>query len=270
MTTEEEEVPLQMRALQQSAPEYQNLFRKVFSEEAFQGLPPRWKWDHQINLVPRHSPLRGKCYLLATREQQAMQDFIETNLAGRKIKASNLPYVSPFFFRLNPETGELRGIQDYQKLNKITVKDRYPLPLITDVLAKAQGSRVFTKMDLRWGFNNVQIREGDEHKVAFITPQGLFEPNIMQFGLCNALLTFQQMINEVLVQEKNLGHVEVYVDDILVHTTDLESNQYWTGRVLSRLEENNLHCRLEKCQFKKEEVEFLGVLLSEGSLKVSP
>jgi hypothetical protein len=92
-------------------------------------------------------------------------------------------------------------------------------------------------MDLRWGFNNVRIREGDEHKVAFITPMGLFQPNVMQFGLCNAPSTFQRMVDEVLAEEKNSRHVEVYVDDILVHTEDHDANWYWTRHVLSKLEE---------------------------------
>jgi hypothetical protein len=109
------------------------------------------------------------------------------------------------------------------------VKDRYPLPLIQDILAKAQASKIFTKMDLRWGFNNIRIREGDEHKATFITPMGLFQPNVMQFGLYNAPSTFQRMVDEVLAEEMNLGHVEVYIDDILVHTKDQESNWYWTG-----------------------------------------
>jgi hypothetical protein len=97
-------------------------------------------------------------------------------------------------------------------------------------------------MDLRWGFNNVRIQEGDEHKAAFVTPLGLFESNVMQFGLCNAPSTFQRMVDEVLISEKNLGHVEVYINDILIHTKDVESNRYWTGRVLAKLEENHLFC----------------------------
>jgi hypothetical protein len=175
---------------------------------------------------------------LAFREKEALKDFISTNKLSGKIRGSDSPFASPFFFRPKPGTGELRGIQDYRKLNEVTIKDRYPLPLIQDVLNRAQGSKVFTKMDLRWGFNNIRIREGDEHKAAFVTPLGLYEPNVMQFGLCNAPSTFQRMVDEVLAKEKNSGHVEVYIDDILIHTEDLKTNRYWTGRVLTKLEEN--------------------------------
>jgi hypothetical protein len=124
-------------------------------------------------------------------------------------------------------------------------------------------------MDLRWGFNNIRIREGDEHKAAFITPMGLFQLNIMQFGLCNAPSTFQRMVDKVLAQEQNSGHVEVYVNNILIHSKDVETNRYWTERVLSKLEEYRLYCREEKCHFEKEEVEFLGVPLKEGAVKIS-
>jgi hypothetical protein len=251
-------------------PDYPVTFEKVFSEDGFNDLPPRRKWDHTINLVPGHSPVRGRCYPLAFREKEALKDFISTNKLSGKIRGSDSPFASPFFFRPKPGTGELRGIQDYRKLNEVTIKDRYPLPLIQDILRRAQGSKIFTKMDLRWGFNNIRIREGDEHKAAFVTLLGLFEPNVMQFGLCNAPSTFQRMVDEVLATERNLGHVKVYIDDILVHTEDLKTNRYWTGRVLTKLEENQLFCRKEKCQFEKTEVEFLGVMLSPGRVGISP
>jgi hypothetical protein len=99
---------------------------------------------------------------------------------------------------------------------------------------------------------------------------GLYKPNVMQFGLCNALSTFQRMVDKVLAEEKNSGHVEVYVDDIMVHTEDRASNHYWTGRVLMKLEENHLFCRKEKCSFEQDQVGFLGVLLAAGTVSVSP
>jgi hypothetical protein len=206
---------------------------------------------------------------LAARECDALKDFVGTNLQSGKIQSSDSPYANPFFFRPKPRSRELRGIQDYRRLNEITIKDQYPLPLIQDVFAKVQRSKIFTKMDLHWGFNNIRIWEDDEHKAAFITPMGLFQPNVMQFGLCNAPSTFQRMVDEVLAEEKNSGHVKVYVDDILIHTEDLNSNRYWTEWVLTKLEKFHLFCREEKCLFEVEEVEFLGVLLAQGTVKIS-
>jgi hypothetical protein len=148
---------LKMRSTK-TTPKYPEIFEKVFSEDAFNDLPPRRKWDHAINLKPDHGLIRGRCYPLAYWEKSALQEFVSTNKGSGKIRRSDSPYASPFFFRPKPGTGELRGIQDYRRLNEATIKDRYPLPLIQDVLNRAQGSKVFTKMDLRWGFNNIRIR----------------------------------------------------------------------------------------------------------------
>jgi hypothetical protein len=125
------------------------------------------------------------------KEKEAMKRFIDDNVQDKRIRKSSSPYASPFFFRPKPGTTELHSIQDYRRLNEITVKDRYPLPLIRDVIDSVQGSQVYSKMDLRWGFNNIWIRDGDEPKAAFVTPMGLFEPLVMQFGLCNAPSTFR-------------------------------------------------------------------------------
>jgi hypothetical protein len=127
----------------------------VFSEQDFRELPPRRKWDHVIYLKEGHQPPRWKCYPLAAWEKEAMKKFIDDNVQDKRIRKSSSPYASPFFFRPKQGTGELHGIQDYRRLNEITVKDRYPLPLIRDVIDSVQGSLVYSKMDLQWGFNNI-------------------------------------------------------------------------------------------------------------------
>jgi hypothetical protein len=132
--------------------------------------------------------------------------------------------MAPFFFWVKPSGEGLRGIQDYQQLNEVMVKDQYPLPLIGEVVDHLVGSACFTKMDLHWGFNNVRIHASDEEKVAFITERGLFEPIMMQLGLCNAPTTFQRMMDDVLWEEKASSHVDVYIDDIMVHMEDQTLN----------------------------------------------
>jgi hypothetical protein len=109
-----------MRSLQDTTPDYPVIYKEVFLEEAFQDLPPRRQWDHQINLIPGHAPPQGRCYPLAARKRQVLKDFIRTNLAGEKIQKSDSPYTSPFFFRPKLGTSELQGIQDYRRLNEIT------------------------------------------------------------------------------------------------------------------------------------------------------
>ena len=128
---------------------------------------------------------------------------------------------SPFFF-IKKKDGGLRPVQDYRKLNRMTIKNRYPLPLIPELIDKLKQSRVFTKMDVRWGYNNIRIKEGDEWKAAFRTNKGLFEPTVMFFGLTNSPATFQTFMNVILKDLIDDGHVIVYLDDILVFTETIE------------------------------------------------
>ena len=252
-----------------TTPIYEAEFPQVFSEADFEKLPPRREWDHAIELVEGSKPPKGKCYGIKAIERDALKSFVETNLKSNRIRPSKSPYASPFFFRDKPGSTELRGIQDYRRLNEITKPDRYPLPLISTILEKLKGARCFTKMDLRWRFNNVRIKEGDEEKAAFITPLGLFEPLVMQFGLRNAPPTFQRMMDDILNEEIASGYVVVFIDDILVFTEDATENRKWTRRVLRKLKDNHLYCRLSKCEFEKTEVKFLGLMISHGGIRVS-
>src|ERR687896_2318023 len=121
---------------------------------------------------------------------------------------------SPFFF-VKKKDGKLHLVQDFRKLNKITVKNAYPLPLISDLLNQLWGAWYFTKLDVRWGYNNVRIKKGDEWKAAFHTNHGLFEPLVMFFGLMNSPLTFQTMMNEIFQDLISEGVVCIYLNDIL-------------------------------------------------------
>ena len=138
---------------------------------------------------------------------------------------------SPFFF-VKKKDGALRPVQDYRKLNEMTIKNRYPLPLIQELIDKLKGSKVFSKMDIRWGFNNIRIKEGDEWKAAFRTNRGLFEPTVMFFGLTNSPATFQGFMNHILKPLIDQGHVIVYMDDILVSTDTIEGHHEIVKEVL--------------------------------------
>src|SRR3990170_2117985 len=127
---------------------------------------------------------------------------------------SKSPMASPFFF-IKKKDGSLRPVQDYRRLNDITVKNRYPLPLISELIGSLQNARYFTKLDVRWGYNNVRIKEGDEFKAAFRTNRGLYEPLVMFFGLTNSPATFQNMMNDIFKDLVAEGCVLIYLDDIL-------------------------------------------------------
>src|SRR5258707_2649389 len=153
--------------------------------------------DHTIDLSPGTDLPHSQTFPLSPGEQKELDDFLQENLANGRIHPSKSPMGAPVFF-VKKKDGSLRLIQDYRKLNKITVKNSYPLPLVSDVLTHLHGAEFFTVLDLCWGFNNVQIKEGNEWKAAFWTNRGLFEPMVMFFGLCNSPVTFQMMMNDIL------------------------------------------------------------------------
>jgi len=139
-------------------------------------------------------------------------------------------------------------VQDYQYLNEWTIRNNYPLPLILDVLENIGIKKVFTKMDLRWGYNNMRIKEGDEWKAAFTTPEGSFEPTVMFFGLMNSPATFQAMMNKLLRDLINTGKVAAFIDDVIVGTETEEGHDELVAEVIRRLEKNDLYVKLEKCK----------------------
>src|SRR5258707_10345030 len=189
-------------------------FRDVFSKEAFDELPPWKAWDHTIDLTPGTELPHSWTFPLSPAEQKELDDFLQENLVNGCIHPSKSPMGAPVFF-IKKKDGLLHLIQDYWKLNKIMVKNSYPLPLIFDVLTCLHDAKFFTILDLQWGFNNVQIKEGDEWKAAFQTNQGLFEPTVMFFGLCNSPATFQMMMNNILIYSPTLSEHRQIVHQVL-------------------------------------------------------
>ena len=159
-------------------------------------------------------------------------------------------------------------VQDYKYLNKWTIKNNYPLPLISDVVENICMKKVFTKIDLRWGYNNVQIKEEDEWKMAFTIPEGSFEPMVMFFGLTNSPATFQAMINRLLKNLINTGKVVAFIDDVIVGTEDEEGHDELVVEIIKRLEENDLYMKPEKCKWKVREIEFLEVVIRPERIKM--
>ena len=196
------------------------------------------------------STIPGRIYALTQAEQKALETFIQEHLAKGYIRPSKSPYASPFFF-IKKKDGKLRPVQDYWKINEWTIKNQYPLPLIPELIARVKGATLFTKFDVRWGYNNVRIKEGDQWKAAFITNKGLFEPNVMFFGLTNSPTTFQMMMNEIFLEELREGWLTVYMDDMLIHMDDLlEMHRKAVHRVLDKLAKHDLFLKPEKCLFE--------------------
>ncbi len=195
--------------------------------------------------------------------------FLDENLASGRIRPSKSPFASPFFF-VKKKDGTLRPVQDYQKLNEMTIKNCYPLPLISELIDKLHGAKYFTKFDIHWGYNNVRIRKGDEEKAAFRTNRGLYKPTVMFFGLTNSPATFQWMMNDIFRDLIAEGKVTIYLDDILIFTKAKVEHRRITKQVLQRLRENKLFLKAEKCEFEVLETEYLGVIISENSVRMDP
>jgi hypothetical protein len=179
-------------------------FGIVFSDEEAQRFPESRPWDHAIELLPTApETLNCKVYPLGEGQQKALDQFIEEHLQKGYIRTSKSPYASPFFF-VKKKDGKERPVQDYRKLNKITIRNTYPLPLIKELVRSLVKKKWFTKFDIRWGYNNVRIKKGDEWKAAFKTNRGLFEPTVMFFGLTNSPATFQTMMDSIIPRGNRL------------------------------------------------------------------
>jgi Reverse transcriptase (RNA-dependent DNA polymerase) len=161
-------------------------------------------------------------------------------------------------------------VQDYQALNAITVKNKYPFSLISELINKLQGAKYFTKLDVRWGFNNVHMKEGDKWRAAFWTNRRLYKPLVMFFGLTNSPATFQTMMDGVFEELIMEGVVVVYLDDILIFTKTLEEHQEVVHKVVALLQLHNLSLKPEKCEFEKTSVKYLGVVISQDSVMMDP
>jgi len=224
-------------------------WRKVFGKVESERMPTRKVWDHAINLKETFKPQKGKIYSLSKNEREEVQNFMEDQLRKGYIRPSKSPQTSPVFF-VGKKDGSKQMVMDYCNLNNQTVKNNYPLLLITELIDNMDSKKVFTKMDLRWGFNNMRIKEEDEWKRAFITYIGSFKPTVMFFGMMNSPATFQMMMNEILRDLINKGKVAAFVDDVLVGTETEEEHNEIVEEILRRLEENNLYVKPEKCIWK--------------------
>jgi len=157
---------------------------------------------------------------------------------------------------------------DYRRLNKQKIKNNYSLPLITDLVDLMGNKRVFTKIDLWWGYNNMRIKEGDKWKVVFTTHVGSYEPVVMFFRTTKLPATFQDMINEILRDMINEGKMAAFVDDMLIGTETEEGHNGIVEEVLRRLEKNDLYVKPEKCIWKVQKVNFLEVVMGQGKIEI--
>jgi len=188
-------------------------------------------------------------------------------LKNGKIRHSTCPAGSPILFVPKPNRRGLRLCVDYRGLNRITIPNRYPLPLMQELQDRVQGARWFTKMDLKNGLNLIRIREGDEWKTAFRIRYGLYKFQVMLFGLTNTPSTFKDMMNHIFSDMLDLGLI-AYVDDIQIYAKTQAEHDRMVRETLRRLQENGLAVAADKCVWRTTEVEFLGYILSREGVKM--
>jgi hypothetical protein len=244
--------------------DYSDVFSKVSADK----LLEHSQYDHTIPLEPGTKPPFGRIYGLSEVELKALDEYLKDNLAKGFIRPSSSPAGAPILF-VKKSDGTLRLCVDYRGINKITIKNRYPLPLIQENLDRLKHAKYFSKVDLRGAYNLIRIAAGEEWKTAFRTRYGLFEYLVMPFGLTNAPASFQQLMNEVLREFLDVS-VIVYLDDILIFSETRERHILDVKAVLEKLRQNRLWAKAEKCRFFQSSVDFLGYIVSTDGVSMDP
>ena len=257
------------RPVEEMVPKQYHKWLDVFSKKAAERFPPSRPYDHAIELKPSFVAKTGKVIHLPPDQQAECDKFIEENLKKGYIRRSKSPNSAPLFF-IKKKDGSWRSIQDYRYLNSHTVKNGYPMRMTDELIAKLQKAKWFTTLDLRAGYNNLRIRDGDQWKAAFICNRGLFEPMVMFFGLCNSPATFQAFMDDIFRIEIIDDVVVIYMDDILIFAESLEELRAKTEAVLQKLKENDLFCKPEKCHFEMQKVSYLGFIITPGHVQMDP
>ena len=214
-------------------------------------------WMNLLNLL-------WDLYPLSQSEVSALHEFIDEHLAMGFIRPSNSLFGAPVLF-IKKKDGSLWLCVDFQRLNSITRKDKYPLPLVSDLLTAPAKAKFFTKIDLRHAYHLVRISPGDEWKTAFHTRYGSFEWLVMPFRLTNAPSGFQRFLNTIFADLLDV-FVIIYLDDILIFSLNKEDHIKHVSEVLQRLCEHNLFANGKKCVFHMDSVKYLGHIIGPGGL----
>ena len=208
--------------------------------------------------------MKQSIYPLSPEKLDALRKYLDENLRKGFIRESQSPAGYPILF-IPKSDGGLRLCVDYRQLNNITIKNSYPLPLISQLQDQLQGAKWFTKFDIPGAFNRIRVKAGDEWKIAFRTRLGHYEYLVIPFGLTNTPATFQVYINNIL--RKYLDHfVIVYLDDILVYLKTRDEHVQHVKKVLQTIKEADLRIKLSKTKFHKQSVPFLGFIVSDKGL----
>ncbi|GJV51472.1 putative nucleotidyltransferase, ribonuclease H [Tanacetum coccineum] len=238
------------------------------SPEDLPGLPPTRQVEFQIDLVPGAAPVARAPYRLAPSEMKELSEQLKELSDKGFIRPSSSPWGAPVLF-VKKKDGSFRMCIDYRELNKLTVKNRYPLPRIDDLFDQLQGSSVYSKIDLRSGYHQLRVREEDIPKTAFRTRYGHYEFQVMPFGLTNAPAVFMDLMNRVCKPYLD-KFVIVFIDDILIYSKNKQEHEEHLKIILELLKKEELYAKFSKCEFWIPKVQFLGHVIDSEGIHVDP
>lgn len=230
------------------------------------GLPPHCKIEHTITLKEGNDPVKVRPYRYAHFQKEEIERQVEDMLKSGIVRTSSSPFSSPVLL-VKKKDGTWRFCTDYRALNAATIKDRFPIPTVDDMLDELHGTAYFTKLDLTVGYHQVLLNPNDISKTAFQTHNRHYKYLVMPFGLCNTPSTFQALMNSIFwpLMRKS---VLVFFDDILIYSSDWESHLRHVHEVFRLLREHKLAVKLKNCDFGREELEYLGHIISRQGVKV--
>lgn len=244
----------------------------VFSEEASDKLNEHSEFDHRIKLVEGKTRDDLKSFPLreySPQELAVIKHHLQELLRKDFVRASTAAFNSPVLLARKKGGGGLRFCVDYRKLNDLTEKDKYPIPLIEETLARLKNARIFTKLDIRQAFHRVRMDPSSEDLTTFKTRYGTYCFKVLPFGLTNGPATFQHFINETLMEYLD-DFCSAYLDDILIYSEDPLEHMVHVRKVLERLEKAGLQCDLKKCQFSVTRTKFLGLIITTEGIEMDP
>ncbi|GJT49804.1 putative reverse transcriptase domain-containing protein [Tanacetum coccineum] len=242
-------------------------FPEVFPED-LPGLPPARPVEFQIDLILGAAPVARAPYRLAPSKMKELSEQLQELSDKGFIRPSSSPWGAPVLF-VKKKDGSFRMCIDYRELNKLTVKNRYPLPRIDDLFDQLQGSSIYSKIDLRSGYHQLRVREQDIPKTAFRTRYGHYEFQVMPFGLTNAPAVFMDLMNRVCKPYLD-KFVIVFIDDILIYSKDEKEHEEHLKVILELLKKEKLYAKFSKCEFWIPKVQFLGHVIDSRGIHVDP
>ena len=251
-------------------PEYHN-FLDVFDRSKADVLPPHRSYDHKLEFVDNFDKSqlpKSRIYHMSGHKLEQVKKYLDEHLKKGFITPSKAPFASPVLFAEKPNGG-LRFCVDYRRLNQITKRNRYPIPLMDEVLARIQGCRYLTRLDIIAAFNKLRMHPDSEDYTTFVTSLGSYKYRVLPFGLTNGPATYQHYMNDVLFDYLN-DFCQAYLDDILIYSKSKEEHVAHVRKVLQKLREAGLQVDILKCEFHVQETRFLGLLVSIHGLRVDP